>query len=452
MRNTIDIVLFSLYQNRKCICLSAMIASCTLLATGCASISNPVADGIPVRYLPPEVFGESKEVEKPIPLNYFRQPTNKIYRLAAGDVLGVWIEGVLGEKNTIPPVQASRGDQLPPSVGIPVPIREDGRIALPLVDPILVQGLSLAEAQVEIVRIYTKVSKILQPGRERIIITLQEPRKYHVLVAREDAGSVSIGSTGGFGGFSSGTSVSETHKSAGFPLQLPAYENDLLNALMKSGGLPGYDASNEIIIQRGSPHIIKDDSKENSGRNNPQNTNIRNIKIPLRMKPGEEIPIKPEDIILETGDIVYVRNRKGEVFYTAGLLPPRVFPLPKDRDIDVLEALVIVGAPLINGGLGVNNLSGNLTGSGLGNPSPSLVTILRRTESGGQIPIQVNLNLAFRDTRERVRIMPGDYIVLQYTPFEAISNYIVGKFKLDFFGTIVRQRDLVGTGNLGPVP
>src|SRR5262245_33256166 len=34
---------------------------------GCASITNPVADGIPARFLPPETFGESKELYKQVP-------------------------------------------------------------------------------------------------------------------------------------------------------------------------------------------------------------------------------------------------------------------------------------------------------------------------------------------------------------------------------------------------
>ena len=54
-----------------------------------------------------------------------------VYRLAAGDVLGIWIEGVLGERNVAPPVQIlQQGDQTP-SVGFPVPVRDNGTISLP---------------------------------------------------------------------------------------------------------------------------------------------------------------------------------------------------------------------------------------------------------------------------------------------------------------------------------
>src|SRR5260370_5060125 len=64
---------------------------------GCAAVSNPVGDGIPARFLPPETFGESKDAYQQIPLTYLRQPAPEVYRLAPGDVLGVWVEGVLGD-------------------------------------------------------------------------------------------------------------------------------------------------------------------------------------------------------------------------------------------------------------------------------------------------------------------------------------------------------------------
>jgi hypothetical protein len=70
------------------------------------------------------------------------------------------------------------------------------------------------------------------------------------------------------------------------------------------------------------------------------------------------------------------------------------------------------GGPLVNGGFNANNLSGGLIGFGLGAPSPSQISVLRRTPGGGQIPIQVNLNRAMRDPRERIRIQPGDVIIL----------------------------------------
>src|SRR5262249_26605650 len=135
------------------------------------------------------------------------------------------------------------------------------------------------------------------------------------------------------------------------------------------------------------------------------------IRIPLRVKPGQEPSFRPSDIILQNGDVVYVRARRGDVFYTGGLLPPRVFPLPQARDLDVIEAMALVGGPFANGGFSQGITGGSVSTTGLGNPSPSLLTILRKTPCHGQIQIRVSLNRALRDPRERINIQPGDVLV-----------------------------------------
>jgi hypothetical protein len=236
----------------------------------------------------------------------------------------------------------------------------------------------------------------------------------------------------------------------GVALDLPAYENDVLNALTRTGGLPGFEAENEVIIERGAFRGRGDMGPQPPEQmlNDIQGRGTQTIRIPLRVRPETPITTRPEDVILESGDAVIVRVRRGELFYTGGLLPSRAFPLPRDRDLDVLQALALVGSPLINGGFNANNLNGNLVQSGIGFPSPSQVTVLRRTSDGSQIPILVNLNLAFRDPRERINIQPGDFIVLQQTYGEALAQYITTNLRLNFLGTFIRERDLLGTGNL----
>src|SRR5947209_20563176 len=93
-------------------------------AGGCASFSNPVLwEGVEVRRLPPEVLGRPREEERPIPLNLLTQPTPEAYLLDADDVLGVFIETVLGERGQAPPVTVREGSRLPPAIGYPVPIQ-----------------------------------------------------------------------------------------------------------------------------------------------------------------------------------------------------------------------------------------------------------------------------------------------------------------------------------------
>src|SRR6202022_2155629 len=86
----------------------------------------------------------------------------------------------------------------------------------------------------------------------RIIVTLQHRRTYHVQVIREDApingNTVTIGTVG----LGTGTELVEStsRHGTGHEVELPAYENDVLHALAQTGGLPGTDAIDEIVIER----------------------------------------------------------------------------------------------------------------------------------------------------------------------------------------------------------
>src|SRR5262245_38435762 len=104
--------------------LHLAVLSCACLS-GCAALTNPVAQGIPVHRLPPEVLGRPREEEIPIPLTRLRQSPPEKYRIAAGDVLGVWIEGVLGARDQAPPViPPPPGTRLNSSVGIPINVSD----------------------------------------------------------------------------------------------------------------------------------------------------------------------------------------------------------------------------------------------------------------------------------------------------------------------------------------
>jgi protein involved in polysaccharide export with SLBB domain len=427
-----------------------LLFAATLLAGawsgGCAAVSNPVADAIPVHRLPPEVLGKRKDEEKTIELTLLRQKPPDVYRLGAGDVLGVFIEGVLGEPKQSPPVNLpEQGSNLPPSLGFPVPVRDDGTISLPYVDPIKVEGRSLAQVQADIVKAYTVTKKILKVGDDgavlaRILVSLIKQRQYHILVVRQDSGGLTIGTSG-----TSGT-LGQTKRGTGYVINLPAYENDVMNALARTGGLPGLDAANEVIIERGS--FKNFDNKEAVLPEVEHGYGGQRVHIPMRMRPGETPPFKPEDVILNDGDIVFIEARDTEVFYTGGLLTAHQFILPRDYDLDVVQAVAFASGPLLNGNQNQNNLSGAVVTSGIGNPSPSLVTILRRTPGGGQIPIRVSLNDALRDPRQRVLIQPGDWIILQETLDETLSRYFSNQFHFDLLNTFINNGHFVGTNTL----
>src|SRR5690349_8879104 len=86
--------------------LAACAALLAGLTGGCASLTNPVADGVPVRKLPAELLAVPKAGEHTIPLSCLGQPRPDVYRLARGDVLAIFVEGFLGDRNQPLPVQS----------------------------------------------------------------------------------------------------------------------------------------------------------------------------------------------------------------------------------------------------------------------------------------------------------------------------------------------------------
>ncbi len=421
---------------------------------GCAALTNPVADGVPVRCLPPEVLGESRKACLPLPLTLLEQPRSATYRLAPGDVLGVWIESVLGERTVPPPVHTSppvaTRDQrrLPPALGYPVPLREDGTIVLPLATPLQVNGKTLGEVEDAIRHLYTVEKQVLQAGNDRIMVTLLQPRQYHVVVLRQEAAGFGNAPAGGLGIMITGK------RGTGFSIDLPAGENDVLHALTVTGGLPGLDACDEVVIQRGcfqdkeGAEAIRRQIESPNGGASPE-VSAGCVRIPLRWRPGRPLPFQPEDVVLHDGDVVFVAVRDEDVFFTGGLLPSGEHVLPRDRDFDVVEAVAAVRGPLINGAFVNNNLAGNLINPGVGFDSPSLLVVVRRLPGGGQLPIRVDLNQALRDPRERILVQPGDVLILQEMPNAALARYMgTTLFSLNMSWIPFNSGGLVGVGDV----
>ncbi len=349
-------------------------ATCSL---GCLASPSPVADGIPVRRLPDEVLGRPKSELQPVPLNLLRRSEVAEYRLDRGDTLGVFIENVLG--NPDQPIPINAGATGHASLGYPVTVREDGTILLPDLPPFSVRGKTLAEAKETIIGMVTGnvflvgSKRLLVPGTEKVVVDLVQPRSYRVLVVREDSSAT--------------TDVAGAKKGTGVTVELTAYKNDLLEALNRSGGPPGPDSKNEVVIRRGTY--------------NPAEPAQGYVRIPLRVRPEEPLVIAEPDIILNEGDTVFIEARDADVFYTSGLAGAHQVALPRDRDLRVTDAIANIPSPLLD----------------VHSPLIGGVTVVRRPPGAqGEIRIRVDLAEAFRDPRENILIHPGDIIVLHDRP------------------------------------
>jgi protein involved in polysaccharide export with SLBB domain len=436
-----------------CAALIALLAGLTL--SGCAALTNPVANGIPVRILPDELLAESREGFELLPLTLLRRPPPGQYILAPGDTLGIYIEGVLGDAETPPPVNIPDTPDLPPSVGYPFPIREDGTVSLPYVEPVKVAGMTIEDAERAVVNAYLE-KEILRPEDRRILVTLMRPRYVRVLVIRDDSQQrqVELRTETLLGVGTSRTQIGRERDGTGLVLELPAYQNDVLNALTRSGGLPGLESTQEVIIQRGYWNGEDDamagqyQHPAEADLDNGQEDARRIIHIPMRLRPGQPLPFRPQDVILNNGDIVLVRAREPEFYYTGGLLPADEVPLPNDYDLSVVDAMLKVRGPLLNGGFNTSSLNGAIIQAGIGNPSPSLLSVLRETPGGGQVTIRVDLNEAVRDPRENIIVQAGDVLILQETPQEAVARYFTQVFQVNLFTRFLNRADAQGSASI----
>jgi RNA polymerase sigma factor (sigma-70 family) len=228
---------------------------------------------------PPAVPAKPGEGERVVPLALLRQETPKRYLVDAGDTLGIFVEGILGKIGEPPAIiQPPPGANLPPAVGYPIVVQEDGALMLPLIDPLQAKGRSIPEIQELIREVYIRAGNLVR-GRERITVTLARPRTYRVTVVRQDLSGA----------------PPNVLRAAGASLDLAAYENDVLTALAKSGGLPSLDANHTIVIQR-----LRDPTAADAAA-------TQEIRIPLRLRPGQSFP-RPEDVILKSGDVLIVES------------------------------------------------------------------------------------------------------------------------------------------------
>lgn len=401
-------------------------------ATGCVSLSYSPSNlsAIPAHEVPKEILGRPRSEMQQISISRLRQEPPEVYQLGAGDVLGIYIENVLGLEGESPPVHfPEQGDQ-PPALGFPVPINEDGKVALPYVPPIAVAGQSLAEATATIKRAYTGM-EIIKEGRENIIVTLIRRRVYSVQVIREEAG----GREG----------VSK--RGTGQTVELRAYENDVLHALNETGGLPGTDARNEIYIIRGSfddgarrdeivAQILASKPPCDCPCPLPDDPSV--VRIPIRFFPDELPEFTEEDIILQSGDVVYIPGRDAEKFYTGGVIPAGEHPLPRDYDLDVLNAVSFARGQVGAGGTGLINVGGQgqsiafNRGGGVPGKSASDLIVVRKLPCGGQIPIKVDLNRAIVDPTHRILVQPGDTLILRYKVYEEAVNAALSLIQFNF--------------------
>ncbi len=167
-------------------CLIALFAF-----SGCTSI---MTNAIPASQLPPSLMVGPRCPRVPIDFTLLRQQPPPSYLIGPRDILGIFIQDILGRRDEPPPVftlATGPGSVDPPLVvGNPVTVSEDGTIILPRIPPLRVAGLTVGQVDALIRRAYTVDFRLLQPGREQVNVTLMRKRLHRVVVVRDDAAAV----------------------------------------------------------------------------------------------------------------------------------------------------------------------------------------------------------------------------------------------------------------------
>jgi len=404
-------------------------------SVGCHAISE-VYEAVPASRLPCELCSEPREGRTVFPLTALGQNQPTAHIIDAGDQLSIYVFGVIppGMDDTLvlqrsQPVNQRyyppHGSVIASTTGLPVEVDQTGSVDLPLIGKISLAGLTLPEATDVVKKAYRK-KQITKEDSERVQVSLITTRVHRIVVLRDDtpATPVQLVKPG---------QVDHIHRGSAEVVDLPAYENDLLHALAVTGGLPGTDAAREIWIFKrsglGDPHAIYPEELDvrTASYRKGQECNDQVIRVPLTGVPGESLPFRPEDVQLDSGDVVYVPRRE-EYFYVGGLVAGAKIPMPRDEDVDVVEAIAManssVGGPLGQSGLALAN----------GTPGyvvkPTRVIILRELPDGRQLPIRVDLARAMTDQKERILIQPNDVVMLQFKPGQSIINGTLNFFNM----------------------
>ena len=345
----------------------------------------------------------------------FQQPKQTPYLLESGDTIGVFVEGVTGESNSMPPVHHPPvGSDLPPAMGFPTLVLHDGTIRLPVIDRIDVRGLSVPQVESLIRKKYLEGQNPIITAQSRVIVSLMRKRTVNVLVVRGDQSQSMMDAR--FRGRNTSSPVSARSDRSGriYNLQLPAGDNDLLNAMIQSGGIPGVNSQDQLKVLRNQTRKKHQSDFVRSRVGSDQSRFSQTF--PLRSHQGFDSrpPFPRSQTRLNSGDIVSIEAKPTEAFYTGGLLGGGEFLIPRDRAISITEAISMVGGIPQSRGVGVVPLE-----------LPQSLTLLRRN-GNTQVSRRFNLVNGFSQQASRTRVMPGDYLILDYSDAQRVRNIGVG--------------------------
>ncbi len=209
------------------------------------------------------------------------------YRLAAGDLLAVIVHGVVGEFGKAPVHFPKEDQDFSPAMGYPYPVLNDGKLHLPLVDPINVTGLTVAEAQRAVSAGYMAAEVQTKPNM--VTLALMRKRQINVTVVHNDP-------------FRSRATIDK--------VQLSADQATLLGAVAEAGS---FDRQASVrVLSPGSGTTSSDPAANHASR-------------------------------LSDGAVVEMRSPAKQRYFTGGLVAGGEYSLPVTGGLNALQAIAAAG-------------------------------------------------------------------------------------------------------------
>lgn len=534
----------------RSVCLLRLICTLPLiLLSGCSAIYHPAERTIEHRM---EVLNRMPRSEQvALDPRLLSQTPPHEHLVDDGDILGVYIEGAPGQEAGTMPVRFADDQFVAPAIGYPTPVRSGGYIRVPQVGALHVRGMTTGEIEDLIRRRLVVERQEIKPEKDRIHVSLMWRRSVNVLVIRQEELSATQ--------LVSPSSGTDADRRSGQVVNLPIFQNDVLHALLQTGGLPNGQAENAVYVfkrqdrqspvgqpqplmnahnqLRPVPGVLPQNDIQLAGftpgaatghsfgsppgpqgqpnratvaqfsqrygapvmgtpvmgpANSPQfggpsfnglplssgappssgtkgaggapygnaapmngafpgsttppfggscsgsthpqqmfplqNSDSRHpgaLRIPLSRSFSDPIKFSPGDVILEDGDIVMLESRDSDHFFTAGLLGGGQYALPRDRDLDIIDAVLLADSYSRSTQLntptraigGVSVLNRDVT------VGASRVIVERKTPEGATTRFRISLYKAMRNPEHRVLIEPGDRLYLEYTAIEAVLAF-----------------------------
>ncbi len=424
---------------------AAALTTALVAGAGCTAL-HPL-EGVPAEMLADSFRTPVRTPRRPIDPSLLGQPRPGVYRLDTGDVVGIFAPTLYGDGGlgTPPQVVAETTLNLIPGQGFPHQVGRDGAVHMPFLGPVLVRGMTMEEARSRITALIRNQFEIDAAKEDPVVLlSVLKERTVSVVVFRNE-----LGPDGAVDNNVPGIGGERFDAPSGEIVELPAYQNDVLHALAATGGTPSLEGDTVVTVARAGglrltgcgpngcrpagmmggapaglpPGPIGGHSIGGAGRPvitaPPTVDGPQVVKIPLRLLPGQAPGFCHSDVILRDGDAVYVGSRTQDVFYTGGLLGPGSFRLPRDSDLDILQALAVVQGQRQSVGT-TRALTGNSVLSRDVTAGASSLIILRERPDGTRLRIEVDLRDAVVDPRQRVFVRPQDYLILQYRSGEAV--------------------------------